>query len=110
MFENIFSFFFSFYYFIFFRYYTITAPNVLRPNSDYHVAVSVQGTTQPTQVLVEVGGKQDSGGTFKTNQVTAVPPYTTQIVKLEVNAMMIKKNGKVVAPWALSLMAKNINS
>ncbi|KAL0273724.1 UNVERIFIED_CONTAM: hypothetical protein PYX00_006334 [Menopon gallinae] len=65
-------------------YYTITSSRALRPNSDYHVAVSVQGTSQPTQVLVEVGGKQGSGGTFKTSQVTVVAPYSTEIVKLEI--------------------------
>lgn len=66
------------------RFYIITGPKTLRPNSEYHAAVSVQGTSQPTRVLVEVGGRQESGGTFQINQLTVVPPYSTQIVKLEV--------------------------
>ncbi|XP_039279526.1 CD109 antigen isoform X2 [Nilaparvata lugens] len=65
-------------------YYTIVGPRVLRPNSEYHVAVTAVEVGQPTTVLVEVGGKQDSGGVFKTSQFVAVEPYHTRIIKLEI--------------------------
>lgn len=61
-------------------------PKVLRPNSEYHVAVSTQGTTAPTTVVVDVGGKQDSGGVLKVTQFVKVDPYSTRIVRLEVSA------------------------
>lgn len=66
-------------------YYTIVSPKVLRPNSEYHVAVSTQGTTQPTTVVVDVGGKQDSGGVLKVTQFVKVDPFATRIVRLEVS-------------------------
>ncbi|KAK6619003.1 hypothetical protein RUM44_003385 [Polyplax serrata] len=65
-------------------YYAITGSKVLRPNGDYHAAVSVLGTSQPTQVSVEVSGKPDSGGTFTVTQNVLVSPYSTQIIKLEI--------------------------
>ncbi|XP_050529257.1 CD109 antigen-like isoform X2 [Daktulosphaira vitifoliae] len=66
-------------------FYTIVAPKVLRPNSDYHVAVNVQGTTSVTSVVIDVSGKPDSGGNFKATQFVKVDPYTTRIVRLEIS-------------------------
>jgi hypothetical protein len=67
------------------RFYTILAPRVLRPNSEYHVAITTQKTSLPTIVTVAVGGNQHGGGTFQATQTVTVSPYTTQIVKLEVS-------------------------
>jgi len=64
-------------------------PKILRPNSEYHVAVSTQGTTSPTTVVVDVGGKQDSGGVLKVTQFVKVDPFLTRIVRLEVSLMCI---------------------
>jgi len=64
-------------------------PKILRPNSEYHVAVSTQGTTSPTTVVVDVGGKQDSGGVLKVTQFVKVDPFSTRIVRLEVSLMYI---------------------
>lgn len=66
------------------RFYTVVAPRVLRPNSEYHVAITTQETSQPTTVTVEVGGRQHVGGMFAASQTVSVEPYTTRIVKLEV--------------------------
>ncbi|XP_015369821.1 PREDICTED: CD109 antigen-like isoform X2 [Diuraphis noxia] len=65
-------------------FYTIVGPKILRPNSEYHVAVSTQGTTSPTTVVVDVGGKQDSGGVLKVTQFVKVDPFSTRIVRLEI--------------------------
>lgn len=62
----------------------MVAPKVLRPNTEYHVAVSTMNVAQPTTVVVEVGGRQDSGGNFKASQFVTVEPYVTRIVRLEV--------------------------
>jgi CD109 antigen len=56
----------------------------LRPNSEYHVAITTQKTSQPTTVTVGVDGNQYGGGTFQASQTVTVSPYTTHIVKLEV--------------------------
>jgi CD109 antigen len=65
-------------------FYTIVGPKILRPNSEYHVAVSTQGTTSPTTIVVDVGGKQDSGGVLKVTQFVKVDPFSTRIVRLEI--------------------------
>ncbi|XP_046675493.1 CD109 antigen-like isoform X2 [Homalodisca vitripennis] len=65
-------------------YYTIVAPRVIRPNTEYHVAVSTVNVGQPTTVKVDVGGKQDSGGTFKISQFITVSPYENRILKLDI--------------------------
>nr|XP_018897644.1 PREDICTED: CD109 antigen-like isoform X2 [Bemisia tabaci] len=65
-------------------FYSVIAPKVLRPNTEYHVAVSVEDASQPTSVIVQVGGKQDSGGTFRTSEYVTLAPYASQIVKLEI--------------------------
>lgn len=72
-----------------FSFYTIVGPKILRPNSEYHVAVSTQGTTSPTTIVVDVGGKQDSGGVLKVTQFVKVDPFSTRIVRLEVSLMCI---------------------
>ncbi|XP_054284946.1 CD109 antigen-like isoform X2 [Macrosteles quadrilineatus] len=65
-------------------FYTVVAPRVLRPNTEFHVAVGTVGVGQPTTVKVDVGGKQDSGGTFHISQFITVPPYENRIVKLDI--------------------------
>lgn len=66
----------------------MVAPKVLRPNGEYHVAVSTQAVSDPTQVSVEVGGKQDSGGEFRMKQLLSVDPFSTRIVKLDVSCTL----------------------
>ncbi|XP_063245195.1 CD109 antigen-like isoform X2 [Bacillus rossius redtenbacheri] len=65
-------------------FYTVVAPKVLRPNTEYHAAITTQGVSQPTRVTVEVGGRQDAGGMFTVKDTVSVEPYTTRIVKLEI--------------------------
>ncbi|XP_069677480.1 CD109 antigen-like isoform X2 [Periplaneta americana] len=81
-------------------FYTIVAPKVLRPNSEYHVAVTTQKTSQPTLVTIGVGGKQHGGGMFQTSQTVTVEPYTTHVVKLEIGD---------VGPGSYNLTARGIN-
>ncbi|XP_021920080.1 CD109 antigen-like isoform X2 [Zootermopsis nevadensis] len=81
-------------------FYTIVAPRVLRPNSEYHVAVTTQKTSQPTTVTVAVGGKQHGGGVFQATQTVSVEPYTTHIVKLEIGDL---------GPGTYNLTARGIN-
>jgi hypothetical protein len=76
------------------RFYTILAPRVLRPNSEYHVAITTQKTSQPTIVTVGVGGNQHGGGTFQATETVTVSPYTTQIVKLEVRENLWIENSE----------------
>lgn len=68
----------------FYSFYTLVASKTLRPNSDFLVSVSMQNTSEPTFVVVEISGNQDSGGIFKTTDSVSVEPFSTRIVRLEV--------------------------
>ncbi|XP_034936868.1 CD109 antigen-like isoform X2 [Chelonus insularis] len=65
-------------------YYTVVAPKVVRPNSEYHVAVSTTGISTPTRIIVELDGELDNGETFQVSHEDDVEPYATRIFKLEV--------------------------
>ena len=67
--------------------YTIVAPDVVRPNSDYLVAVSVFGLQETDQQDVELrirGRSASSGSTIEIRQETSVRPDTTEIVRLRI--------------------------
>lgn len=66
------------------RYYTIIAPKVVRPDSEYHVAASVTGVSTPSAIYVELTGELDSGRTFNISRTAVVEPYSTQILRLDV--------------------------
>uniref|UniRef100_A0A0A9WLH1 TEP1-F n=1 Tax=Lygus hesperus TaxID=30085 RepID=A0A0A9WLH1_LYGHE len=65
-------------------YYTVVAPDVVRPNSDYDVAITMVGTSQPVTVTLDVGGNRDSGGFYSENTFVSVEPYITRIAKLNI--------------------------
>ncbi|XP_023288117.1 CD109 antigen isoform X2 [Orussus abietinus] len=65
-------------------FYTVIAPKVVRPNSEYHVAVSIIGTPVSTTVSVILQGSQDGEVFFNASQIVVVDPYSTRIIKLEV--------------------------
>lgn len=67
-----------------FRYYAIVAPRVVRPNSEYHVAVSIVGVSEPTTTFVELSGQLDSGESFAVSENIVVEPYATRLLNLEV--------------------------
>lgn len=66
------------------RYYTIIAPKVVRPDSEYHVAASVTGVSTPSTIYVELTGELDSGKAFNISRTAVVEPYSTQILRLDV--------------------------
>ncbi|XP_015601908.1 CD109 antigen isoform X2 [Cephus cinctus] len=66
------------------QYYTVIAPEIVRPNSQYHVAISNTGTPSPITVAVEVDGNLDNGDHFNVYQSATVEPYSTSIIKLEI--------------------------
>ncbi|KAK7574336.1 hypothetical protein V9T40_011527 [Parthenolecanium corni] len=45
----------------------------------------MQNTSEPTFVVVEISGNQDSGGIFKTTDSVSVEPFSTRIVRLEIS-------------------------
>ncbi|KAG7209379.1 hypothetical protein KM043_015478 [Ampulex compressa] len=64
-------------------YYTILAPKVVRPDSEYHVAVSTTGISTPSTIYIELSGELDNRDKFNASQIIVVEPYHTRIVQLK---------------------------
>ncbi|XP_068143587.1 thioester-containing protein 1 allele R1 isoform X1 [Drosophila tropicalis] len=62
--------------------YSIIAPNTLRPNSQYHVAVSLHKSPEPTHMKVGILGSSYTD--FKTVELR---PYSTQLLHFEIPAL-----------------------
>ena len=67
----------------------MVAPRVLRPNRDFHVAVSTHGTEGEVQFSVEVGGQQDSGGIILNRQIADLQHDSTQVLKFQVSLFFL---------------------
>ncbi|KYN03797.1 hypothetical protein ALC62_05309 [Cyphomyrmex costatus] len=65
-------------------YYTIIAPKVVRPDSEYHVAASVTGVSTPSTIYVELTGELDAGKIFNISRTVVVEPYSTHILRLDI--------------------------
>uniref|UniRef100_A0A1A9W1S3 TEP1-F n=1 Tax=Glossina brevipalpis TaxID=37001 RepID=A0A1A9W1S3_9MUSC len=62
--------------------YSIIAPNTLRPNSQYHVAVSIHKASGPVKVQVGI-----VGSAYSELKVIEVRPYSTELVQFEIPAL-----------------------
>ncbi|XP_044727005.1 CD109 antigen-like isoform X2 [Chrysoperla carnea] len=70
-------------------YFTVVGARTLRPDTAYHVAVSMQGDPKrqlysTTTVQISIEGRLDAGGLFSTTQTATVEPFVTRVVKLEI--------------------------
>lgn len=73
--------------FLFYKYfslYSIIAPNTLRPNSQYHVAVSIHKAPEPAKVKVGI-----IGGSYSDFKTVEVRPLSTELVHFEVGLIRI---------------------
>ena len=59
------------------------APKTLRPNLDYHVSISLHGSSQTTDLVVAIEGLQDGGGPVRNAQSATVDANSTQIIKFQ---------------------------
>lgn len=64
--------------------YTVIAPNVVRPNTDFVVAVSAHDIDAEQDVELRIRGLSDSGQTIEILQDTTVRSDNTQIVRLRI--------------------------
>lgn len=62
---------------------------MVRPDSEYHVAVSTTGVSTISSIYIELNGLLDNGDVFNISQVTQVQPYSTRILRLEVNLFSV---------------------
>ncbi|XP_014472781.1 PREDICTED: CD109 antigen-like isoform X2 [Dinoponera quadriceps] len=65
-------------------YYTIIAPKVVRPDSEYHVAASTTGISIPSTIYIELTGELDTGKILNVSRTIVVEPYSTKILQLNI--------------------------
>ncbi|CAH1108875.1 unnamed protein product [Psylliodes chrysocephalus] len=65
-------------------YYNVVGPRVIRPNSEYHCAVSVQATSEPTTVTALLQGISFNGTPFFTQDQVVIQPYGSRLCSLQV--------------------------
>ncbi|KAJ8960843.1 hypothetical protein NQ318_020139 [Aromia moschata] len=66
------------------RYYSAVGPRTIRPNSEYHCAISLHGTSEPTGVTATLQGTSNNGTPFMSQDFVIVQPYSSQICRMEV--------------------------
>lgn len=62
------------------------SPGTVRPHSEYHVAVAVQGSDQDTTVQLELANSGDNGQNVTYTDKVVVPGGTTKTARLKVGA------------------------
>jgi len=69
--------------------YTVIAPNTVRPNTEYHVAVSAHGIGEDQQqdVRLVIRGVTDDGKTIEIREDTTVRADSTQVVRIVIGAL-----------------------
>ncbi|KAK5646678.1 hypothetical protein RI129_005142 [Pyrocoelia pectoralis] len=65
-------------------FYKVIGPRVVRPNSEYNVAITVQATSAPTNVNITLLGLSDTGKPFSAYESITVLPYTAKIARIQV--------------------------
>ncbi|KRT84591.1 hypothetical protein AMK59_1112, partial [Oryctes borbonicus] len=65
-------------------YYKVVAPNTIRPNSEFHVAVSTQFTAQNTIASISIVDASSAGKNLSIYDRLVVQPYATNVAKLEI--------------------------
>ncbi|XP_040577960.1 LOW QUALITY PROTEIN: thioester-containing protein 1 allele R1-like [Lepeophtheirus salmonis] len=92
--------------------YTIIAPDVIRPNTDFLIAVSTHDISSDQDVLLTIKGLGESGDNIELTKETTVRPDETQIVRigvgnLEEGKYMLHARGN--SPLAFDHTQKLIN-
>ena len=64
--------------------YTVIAPNVVRPNTDFLVAVTAHDVAAAQDVELRIRGRSDTGQTIEIRQDTVVQTDQTQIVRMRI--------------------------
>ncbi|XP_066246674.1 thioester-containing protein 1 allele R1-like [Euwallacea similis] len=65
-------------------YYNVIGPRIIRPNSEYHAAISVHATSGPTAVTATLEGHSFSGVPLFMQFKDIVLPYSTVISRFEI--------------------------
>ncbi|XP_031630826.1 CD109 antigen-like isoform X2 [Contarinia nasturtii] len=65
-------------------HYSIVAPDVIRPNSEYHVAISLHDSSTPCEIRVGIEGIQNGYSNYRE---TSLQPYTSQLIRFTTGFM-----------------------
>ncbi|KAH7637287.1 cd109 antigen-like protein [Dermatophagoides farinae] len=64
--------------------YTVVAPSKLRPNSDYHLSIQLENTTQSASFDVSISGPSTQSNFNRIDTTVIVRPYESRILNLEI--------------------------
>ncbi|XP_034230056.1 pregnancy zone protein-like isoform X2 [Thrips palmi] len=67
--------------------YTVVSPSSVRPHSEYHVAVAVQGADRDTSVQLELANSGDNGQNVTYTEKVVVPAGSTKTARLKVGEL-----------------------
>lgn len=70
---------------IIFRYFTIVGSKVIRPNTEYHLAITSQGYKEPTTYRVSINGTEDDGQNYIQSKDITVSSDGTQTLVFDVS-------------------------
>ena len=71
-----------------FRYFTIVGSKVIRPDTDYHLAITSQGYKDPTSYRISINGTDDDGGNYLQSKDITVSTDGTQTLIFDVSGYM----------------------
>lgn len=74
------------------RHFSIVAPENIRPNSDYHVSVSLHDSPTPCDFRIGIEGVDN----YRNTREIHVEPYTSQLVQID-TGYMAPGNYKLIA-------------
>lgn len=90
--------------FHFYRFYTIVAPENIRPQSDYRVSVSIHNQSEPVTIKLSI---EDEVDTLITKDITLLSDET-KLVVLRVEDLTVNNNVKFTAEGVSGIIFKNL--
>lgn len=84
------------------RHYTIVAPKNIRPNSDYHVSVSLHDSREPCDIQIGIEG----GANYRNVRDLTLTPFTSRLIQFETGDMIAGRY-KIIAAGLRGILFKN---
>lgn len=81
-------------FFLRISHYSIVAPEVIRPFSEYHVALSLHESTTPCEIRVGIEGIQNRYANYRE---AFLQPYTSQLIRFSTGFMDVGDQYRLTA-------------
>ncbi|XP_019757340.2 CD109 antigen [Dendroctonus ponderosae] len=65
-------------------YYNVIGTRIIRPNSEYHAAISMHATSEPTTITATLEGQSFTGTPFLVQFKDVIQPYSSVVARFEV--------------------------